>query len=164
MKITSARTGTVVLLVDPATGSAFSPIPAVNQQQVFDQYHPEGGPARQVPHGSMVGAITPTALIIEQLTDATARAVLHQLRVLQADITEQPFVVEWTPGSPGPDDGLWWWDSIATPEVESDYDGRIHLQVAMTEADPDDVGPSAVTVRHNGVAVGTLSALRVTIG
>lgn len=163
MKLTSRRTATVVVLVDPLVDD-YQPIAPTQMTQGFDSYQPMGGVQRFVPHGPTFPAVSPQNVMIAQQDDATARAVLRQLQALIADDTEQPFRVQWDDYVPGPDDGLYWLFS-AGGETESDFPGYIDpLQLSMAPADPSDAGPSALTLKVDGAAIGTLTAMRITLG
>ena len=164
MKFTSARSLTVVTLVDPHVDS-YQPVPLLRMSQVADSYHPAGGKTRYVLHGPNYPAVSPQNVIIAQATNAAAKAVLNTLAALASDITEQPFQVQWDDNAPGGlYDGPWWVFDVGG-ETESDFAGYIDpLTLSMSQADPADVGPSEVTVQHNEVAVATLSIMRVTVG
>lgn len=164
LKFVSNRTATVVTLVDPAV-SGHQPVPQLQMSHVFDSYHPEAGVLRYVPHGSSYPAVSPQSVIIAQASNAAAKAVMNSLIALAADLTEQPFQVQWDDNHAGGIyDGPWWVFDISG-EVESDWPGYIDpLTLSMSQADPADVQLSSLTVQADGVAVGTLAAMRVTIG
>jgi len=125
---------TTITLVDQAV-SDFQPIPPVKLTQNFESYKIEGGTTKYVPHGNDQPAVAPAVVLIDQATDTAAQTVLLALRALVADPTQQPVTVQWNDHvSGGTFDGAWWIMDVGTPEVSSDFPGRIKLTLSMAPA------------------------------
>jgi hypothetical protein len=127
-------------LVDPAVGG-FQPIPSVKLTQAFESYKIEGGTTKYVPHGNDQPAVSPAVVIIDQVDDITAQAMLVAIQALVADPLNQPITVQWNDLIPnGPFDGAWWIMDVSAPETTTDFPGRIKITLSMAPASGMPVG------------------------
>jgi hypothetical protein len=138
VKLTSGATQ--IVLVDPAVGG-FQPIPSVKLTQAFESYKIEGGTTKYVPHGNDQPAVSPAVVLIDQVDDVTAQAMLVAVRALVADPLNQPITVQWNDLVPnGPFDGAWWIMDVSAPETSTDWPGRIKISLSMAPATGMPVG------------------------